>query len=85
MTKVISILKARRRQNKQDRIHSNPVKDGLAGAIMQKWAEAVTQKCDLPTDTARCRVACPQLKTIQVEHVTNLNPFGKSMIHKLKI
>ena len=46
----------------------NPVADGWAGAIMQK--PLGIQKCDVPTyrrtdvptDTARCRVACPRLK-----------------------
>ena len=45
---------------KQGRIHGNPVGDGWAGAVMQK--QLGIQKCDgwtdgpiyLPTDTARC-------------------------------
>ena len=45
-------------------MHGNPVADGWAGAVMQKTLGI--QKCDrhtdLPTDTARCRVACPRLK-----------------------
>ena len=53
----------------QGRIHGNPVADGWAGAVMQK--PLGIQKCDgrtdlpidLPTDTARCRVECPQLET----------------------
>ena len=55
---------------KQGRIHGNPVTDGWAGAVTQK--PLGIQKCDgltdrpsdLPTDTARCRVACPRLKTL---------------------
>ena len=58
---------------KQGRIHGNPVADGWAGAVMRK--PIAIQKCDGrtdrrtdgptdgPTDTARCRVACPRLKT----------------------
>ena len=60
---------------KQGLIHGNPVADGWAGAVMQKPLRI--QKCDgrtdrptdqtteLPTDTARCRVACPRLKTFE--------------------
>ena len=56
----------------QGRIHGNPVAEGWAGAIMQKplaileifWTDGRT---DGLTDTARCRVACPQLKSD--EHV----------------
>ena len=51
-------------QLKQGRIHGNPVADGWAGAQMRK--QLGFQKCygrmDQPTDTARCRVACPRLK-----------------------
>ena len=55
----------------QGRIHGNPVADGWAGAVMQK--SLGIQKCDgptyrstdLPTDTARCRVACPRLKRVE--------------------
>ena len=55
---------------KQGRIHGNPVADGWAGAVMRKLL--VIQKCDgrtdgrtdRPTDTARCRVACPRLKSV---------------------
>ena len=54
---------------KEGRINGNPVADGWAGAVMQK--PIAIQKCDGrtdgptdgPTDTARCRVACPRLKT----------------------
>ena len=54
--------------NKQGWIHGNPVADGWAGAVMRK--PLGIQKCDLPTDrrtdlptdTARFRVACPRLK-----------------------
>ena len=58
-----------RMEEKQGRIHGNPVADGWAGAVMRK--PLGIQKCDgrtdeptyrLPTDTARCRVACPRLK-----------------------
>ena len=53
-------------KEKQGRIHGNPVADGWAGAVMQK--PLAIQKCyggtdgltDGPTDTARCRVACPR-------------------------
>ena len=48
----------------QGRMNGNPVADGWAGAVMQK--PLAIQKCygriDGPTDTARCRVACPRLK-----------------------
>ena len=59
-------------EEEQGRIHGNPVADGWAGAVMQKLPGI--QKCDgrtdlptyqptdLPTDTARCRVACLRLK-----------------------
>ena len=47
-------------KEEQGRIHGNPVADGWAGAVMRK--PLGIQKCDLPTDTARCRVACPRLK-----------------------
>ena len=51
--------------NEQGRIHGNPVADGWAGAVMRK--SLGVQKCyrptDLPTDMARCRVACPRLKS----------------------
>ena len=51
-------------EEKQGWIHGNPVADGWAGAIMRKLL--AIQKCDrrtdVPTDTARCRVACPRLK-----------------------
>ena len=53
---------------KQGQIHSNSIADIWAGAVMQKTLGI--QKCDgltdiwtdLPTNTARCRVACPRLK-----------------------
>ena len=55
----------KKQKQKQGRIHGNPVADGWAGAVMQKLLGI--QKCDgstdRPTDTARCRVACPRLKT----------------------
>ena len=49
---------------KQGRIRGNLVADGWAGAVMQKplaileifWTD---ERTDGPTDTARCRVACP--------------------------
>ena len=48
----------------QGRIHGNSVADGWAGAVMRN--PLAIQKCDGrtegPTDTARCRVACPRLK-----------------------
>ena len=58
----------RKKEKKQGRIHGNPVADGWAGAVMRK--PLAIQKCygptdrqtDGPTDTARCRVACPRLK-----------------------
>ena len=37
---------------KQRRIHGNPVANRWAGAVMRK--PLGIQKCDLPTDTARC-------------------------------
>ena len=62
----------------QGQIHGNPVPDGLTGAVMQK--PLGIQKCDgrtdiptyRPTNTARCRVACPRLK-INREKNTNHN------------
>ena len=58
-------------RKKQGRIHGRTVADGWAGAVMQK--PLAIQKCDVPTyrptyrptDTARCRVACPRLKIIK--------------------
>ena len=60
-------------KKKQGRIHGNPVADGWAGAVMQK--PLGIQKCDgstdrptdLPTDMARCRVACPRLKRYEIK------------------
>ena len=46
---------------KQGRIHGNPAADGWAGAVMRK--PLAIKKCDLPTDIASSRVACPLLKT----------------------
>ena len=65
-TNNLTIAQANVQSNKQGRILGNPVEDGWAGAVMQKPLEI--QKCyggrtDLPTDTARFRVACPKLKT----------------------
>ena len=62
-------VESRSMRLKQGRIHGNPVADGRAGAEMQK--PLGIQKCDgrtdgptdLPTNTARCRVACPRLKS----------------------
>ena len=61
--------KMNERMKEQGRIHGNTVADGWAGAVMQK--PLAIQKCDgrmdvptdRPTDTAKCRVACPRLKT----------------------
>ena len=52
---------------KQGRIHGNPVADGWAGAVIQRPIASleifVTDgRTDGPTDTVRCRVACPRLK-----------------------
>ena len=46
---------------KQGWIHSNPVADGWAGAVVQKPLQI--QK-GYVTDMAMCRVACPRLKII---------------------
>ena len=56
-------------KKKQGRIHGNPVADGCAGAVMRKPLAIleifVTDgRTDGPTDTARCRVACPRLKRV---------------------
>ena len=56
------------------RLHGNIVVDGWAGAIMRK--PLGIQKCDrptdVPTDTARCRVACLRLKIdISLESLSN--------------
>ena len=64
----LSSFRTCRTGRKQGRIHGNSVADGWAGAVMQKPLRI--QKCDgrtyrhtdIPTDTARCRVACPRLK-----------------------
>ena len=60
--------KMNERMKEQGRIHGNTVADGWAGAVVRK--PLGIQKCygtngptDGPTDTARCRVACPRLKT----------------------
>ena len=64
----------KKQKQKQGRIHGNPVADGWAGAVMQK--PLANQKSDRPTDrptdlptyrpsdTAKCRVACPRLKKV---------------------
>ena len=46
---------------KLGRIHGNPVADGSAGAEMRKPLEIQKyfEQTDGPTNTARCRVACP--------------------------
>ena len=52
-------------EKEQGRIHGNPVADSRAGAVVRKLfgIQKVTLPTDRPTDTARCRVACPRLKT----------------------
>ena len=63
------------RSIEQGRIHGNPVADGWAGAVMQKYPRnskmwqmdgptdgPTDLPTDLPTNTARCRAACPRLK-----------------------
>jgi len=60
---------------KQGRIHGNPVADGWAGAVMrkplaiQKYFGRTDRRTDGRTDTARCRVACPRLKSFEFEPV----------------
>ena len=51
-------------QNEKGRIHGNPVVDGWAGAVIRKplGIQKLYRRTDLPTDTAKCRVACPRLK-----------------------
>ena len=49
------------------RIHDRPVADGRAGAVMRKLLRIqcdgrTDRRTDLPTNTARCRIACPRLK-----------------------
>ena len=55
------------KQDKQGRIHGNPVADGWAGAVMRKPLanQKSYRRTDLPTDTASSRVACPRLKTFK--------------------
>ena len=64
MMQRMKMKNEKNRQREQGRIHGNSVADGWAGAVMRKPLEV--QKCDgrtdLPTDTARCRLACPRLK-----------------------
>ena len=62
-------LKKMRRRILQGRIHGRTVADGWAGAVMQKplaiqnmFRNVTDGRTDRPTDTARCRVACPRLK-----------------------
>ena len=51
----------------QGRIHSNPVADSWAGAVIQRTiASLEIFVTDGPTDMARCRVACPRLKITNV-------------------
>ena len=45
-------------------MHGTSVADGRAGAEVQK--PLGIQKCDGPTETARCRVACQQLKRVKI-------------------
>ena len=47
---------------KQGRIHGNLVAEGGAGAVMQKPLE-LKNVTYVPTDTVRCRVACPRPKS----------------------
>ena len=59
-----SRVESRRKLLKLGRIHGKIVADGWAGAVMLK--PLAIQKGYTtygPTDTARCRVACPQLKS----------------------
>ena len=50
--------------NEQGRIHGRTVADSWAGAVMRKPLR--NQKCDGPTDVARCKVACPRLKKVNM-------------------
>ena len=59
---------------KQGWIHGNPVADSWSGAVMrkplgiQKCDLATNGRTDLPTDMARCRVACPRPKKSKEEN-----------------
>ena len=58
------------------RIHGSPVADSRAGAVMQKLLRIqcdgrTDRRTDLPTNTARCRIACPRLKIRLLECVLN--------------
>ena len=55
---------------KQDRIDGNPVADGWAGAVMRKplGIQKCCRRTDGPTETTRCRVACPRLKIKTTEN-----------------
>ena len=61
--------KTRRLKVKLGRIPGNQVADSWAGAVMRKRLRI--QKCDrqtdILTDMARCKVACPRLKTKEGE------------------
>ena len=69
MEKILYIS-THRKYSEQGRKHGRTVLDNCAGTEMQKPLEI--QKCygwkdsrtDGLTDTARCRVACPRLKTV---------------------
>ena len=68
---------------KQGRIHGNTVADGWAGAVMRK--PLGIKKCDLPTDlptdTARYRVACPRLEIrISYLSIRDRNILNKPML-----
>ena len=60
---------------KQGLIHGNLVADGWAGAVMRKpIAIQFFFRTDGPTDTARCRVACPRLKRLNANCSLSLPP-----------
>ena len=84
---ILSVL-----SEKQGRIHGNSVADGRAGAVMgiQKWnSKMLDRLTNLPTDMARCRVACPRPKMLYVVldrknlHLRSSSPDQRNFLIKL--
>ena len=59
----------------QGRIHGRTVADGWAGAVKKCYGPT-----DRPTDTARCRVACPRLKSKLGYMFTLVTPLPKKQL-----
>ena len=75
-----------REREKQGWIHGNPVADGWAGAVMRKpiAIQKYFGRTDGPTDTARCRVACPRLKSHTAIRLSDSGLFSWSCLSHLR-